>query len=156
MASSESTERRQKSRPTASQVLGAIIAVVAVVFIAENGRKTKIRFIGPEATTWLWLALLVAAALGFVVGILEARHKRKWERITCHCCSAVGPTGAGVAMAHESGRHEVVVDPHHPVIARQRGHPVLHPAHDVVQGIVRADGRGDCGHGYLRGKLGLL
>ena len=77
MASGEDVDRQQKWRPTAHQILGAVIAIVAVIFIAENGRQTKIRFVGPEATTWLWLALLVAAALGFMVGLLVARHRRK-------------------------------------------------------------------------------
>ena len=69
--------QQQKWRPTANQIIGALVAVVAVVFIAENGRKTQIRFVGPEVTAWLWLALLAASVLGFVAGVLVTRHRRK-------------------------------------------------------------------------------
>jgi drug/metabolite transporter (DMT)-like permease len=77
MTQPDASQQQSKFRPTPQQVLGALLAVVAIVFIAENGRKTKIRFIGPEVTTWLWLALLVAAALGFLAGVLVTRHRRK-------------------------------------------------------------------------------
>ncbi|HEY5335431.1 MAG TPA: hypothetical protein VIJ71_05355 [Mycobacteriales bacterium] len=64
-------------RITPKEIAGIVIAVIAVIFIAENGSKTRIRFVGPQVTTHLWLALLVAAVLGFVAGLLVARqHSR--------------------------------------------------------------------------------
>lgn len=60
---------------SAKEVLGILVAVIAVIFIAENGSRTRIRFVGPQVTTYLWLALLVAAVLGFVAGLLVA-----WQR----------------------------------------------------------------------------
>jgi len=47
-----------------------------VIFIAENGQRAKIRFIvGSQVSAYLWLALLISAALGFVVGFAVA-----WQR----------------------------------------------------------------------------
>lgn len=56
-------------------VWAAIIAILVVVFIVENTRSTKIRFIGPQVKAPLWLALIVATALGAAAGFLIA-----WRR----------------------------------------------------------------------------
>jgi hypothetical protein len=50
--------------------------VLAVVFAAENTRRTRIRFIVPIVTTWVWLALLVALALGFAAGALFVSRRK--------------------------------------------------------------------------------
>jgi drug/metabolite transporter (DMT)-like permease len=71
----EKTGRRFRITPR--EVAGAFLVILAVVFIAENGRRTKIRFVGPEVTSYLWLALLIAAALGFVAGMTVARSRAK-------------------------------------------------------------------------------
>ncbi len=62
---------------TPRQVVGLVILILAVVFILQNRRQTVVRFIVPEATAPLWLALLISAVLGFVVGaLLVARRHR--------------------------------------------------------------------------------
>ena len=62
---------------TPRQVVGLVILILAVVFILQNRRQTMVRFIVPEATAPLWLALLISAVLGFVVGaLLVARRHR--------------------------------------------------------------------------------
>ena len=62
---------------TPRQVVGLVILVLAVVFILQNRRQTVVRFLVPEATAPLWLALLISAVLGFVVGaLLVARRHR--------------------------------------------------------------------------------
>lgn len=66
----------RKLNITPREIAGGVLVILAIIFIVENGRKTKIRFVGPEVRTYLWLALLVAAALGFVGGLLVARHRR--------------------------------------------------------------------------------
>jgi uncharacterized integral membrane protein len=71
------TGRKPWQRITPKEIVGIVIAVIAVIFIAENGRKTQIRFVGPQVTTYLWLALLVAAVLGFVAGLLVARQRSR-------------------------------------------------------------------------------
>jgi uncharacterized integral membrane protein len=55
-------------------VVGVVLVVVALVFVVENGRETKIRFIVPQVTAPLWIGLSVAALLGAVAGGLIARH----------------------------------------------------------------------------------
>ncbi len=62
---------------TPRQVVGLVILILAVVFILQNRRQTLVRFVVPEATAPLWLALLISAVLGFVVGaLLVARRHR--------------------------------------------------------------------------------
>ncbi len=62
---------------TPRQVVGLLILALAVVFILQNRRQTLVRFVVPEATAPLWLALLISAVLGFVVGaLLVARRHR--------------------------------------------------------------------------------
>jgi uncharacterized integral membrane protein len=62
---------------TPRQVAGLVILVLAVVFILQNRHRTVIRFIVPEATAPLWLALSVSAFLGFLVGglLISRRHR---------------------------------------------------------------------------------
>jgi uncharacterized integral membrane protein len=55
-------------------VVGLVLAMLIIVFIAENNRRTKMRFLLPEVTAPLWTALFVAALLGGVAGALIARH----------------------------------------------------------------------------------
>jgi uncharacterized integral membrane protein len=54
--------------------LGVLVVALTLVFIVENPRETKIRFIVPQVTAPLWIALCVAAALGALGGGLLARH----------------------------------------------------------------------------------
>ena len=61
---------------TPKRVAGLVIVVLAVVFVAQNTRKTRVRFIVPVVDTWVWLALLVALVLGFAAGALFV-HRRK-------------------------------------------------------------------------------
>ncbi len=63
---------------TPQLVAGVVLVVLAVIFIVENGKRASILFIaGPRVHTYLWLALLIAAALGFVGGILVARRQAR-------------------------------------------------------------------------------
>ncbi len=55
------------------QLAGVAFLLVAVVFILQNRRSTTIRFLGPEVTTPLWVALLVSVVLGVLAGGLLAR-----------------------------------------------------------------------------------
>jgi len=58
------------------RVLGLLLVLVVVVFAAENTRRTKIRFIVPQATGPLWLAVLVPLVLGFAAGALFVHRRR--------------------------------------------------------------------------------
>ncbi len=61
---------------TPRRVAGLIVVALAIVFAAENTRRTRIRFIVPIVTTWVWLALLVALVLGFAAGALFSHRRR--------------------------------------------------------------------------------
>lgn len=69
-------------RPTGRQVVGAIIAVVLVVFIAANTTDVEINFIFLTVEMSMWLVLAGTALLGVLVGMgLGARRtKRKYLR----------------------------------------------------------------------------
>jgi uncharacterized integral membrane protein len=62
-------------RPTPRQIVGAALGILALIFIFENTRKVKIRFIVPEVTSPLWVALIVSVLLGVVIGLLLQRHR---------------------------------------------------------------------------------
>ncbi|MDQ6797899.1 MAG: hypothetical protein M3011_07760 [Actinomycetota bacterium] len=63
------------SRVSPRLVVGAVLVVLLIVFVFENTTKTKIRFIVPEVTAPLWVALLGAALVGALAGALLARHR---------------------------------------------------------------------------------
>jgi uncharacterized integral membrane protein len=59
------------------RLIGALVLVVIIlIFIFENTRKTKIRFLVPEVTAPLWVALIAASAVGAAAGVLVARRRR--------------------------------------------------------------------------------
>lgn len=57
-------KRDRQTRTHPRLVLGVLLVVLVFVFIVENPRETKMRFIIPQVTAPLWIALFVAAALG--------------------------------------------------------------------------------------------
>jgi len=58
------------------QIAGLLLILLAVVFAVENTRRTKIRFIVPQVTGPLWLAVLVPLVLGFAAGALVVHRRR--------------------------------------------------------------------------------
>jgi uncharacterized integral membrane protein len=91
VAGSDATLRRRKivnqrrdARPRARRglgglsyryVVGAVIAILVVTFIAMNRDRTSISFILFNAETVLWVALTLAAVGGFVAGFLLGRQR---------------------------------------------------------------------------------
>jgi len=57
------------------QAAALVLLVVMLVFILQNRRSTTIRFLIPETTSPLWVALFLSALLGVVVGGLLARRR---------------------------------------------------------------------------------
>ena len=55
-------------------VVGVVLTLLLLLFVAENNRRTKMRFLVPEVTAPLWTALFAAALLGGLAGALIARH----------------------------------------------------------------------------------
>lgn len=60
---------------TPRQIAGAVLLVIAVIFIVENTERVGVRLIIPMVHAPLWLALLIAAALG-VLGTLLVQRRR--------------------------------------------------------------------------------
>ena len=67
---------KSHSRVSPHLVAGAVLVGLLVVFVFENRAQTKIRFILPEVTAPLWVALLGAALVGAVTGALLTRGGR--------------------------------------------------------------------------------
>jgi uncharacterized integral membrane protein len=66
-----------RRRITARQIAGGLLFVLMVVFVFENTRSVKVRLIGPEVKAPLFVALVIAALLGLLVGqLLRWRHRR--------------------------------------------------------------------------------
>ncbi|MET7699044.1 MULTISPECIES: LapA family protein [unclassified Streptomyces] len=61
---------------TPTRVAVAALAVLALVFIFENTRSTKIRLLIPEVTMPLWMALLGTAVIGALCGVYFVRRRR--------------------------------------------------------------------------------
>lgn len=61
---------------TPGRITVGVLAVLALVFIFENTRATKIRLLIPEVTMPLWTALLATAAVGAVCGAYFMRRRR--------------------------------------------------------------------------------
>ncbi len=72
---SEPPNEPQKRRISARFVISALFVILLIVFLAENTRTVTMRLIGPEVDAPLYLALLIAAALG-VLATLIVRWRR--------------------------------------------------------------------------------
>jgi uncharacterized integral membrane protein len=57
--------------------VGLLALLVAIIFIAQNAQKVEVDFIFTETQTPLVFALLLAALLGFVVGLVLPRFRRR-------------------------------------------------------------------------------
>jgi uncharacterized integral membrane protein len=67
-------------RPSGRQIVGAVIAIVLIVFIATNTDDANVTLIFFDVEWPLWLVLAVSAVLGVLVGmgIGARRTKRKY------------------------------------------------------------------------------
>ena len=73
----EAIERRVRRDWTARLVTFALVLVLLVAFIAQNFETVEVRVLLFEAEMRLAYALLLAAALGFGVGLLFPRLRRR-------------------------------------------------------------------------------
>jgi uncharacterized integral membrane protein len=63
-------------RGVSPRLIGAaVLLVLALIFVFENTRKVKVRFLVPEVKAPLWLALVITLVLGMLVGFFLARHR---------------------------------------------------------------------------------
>lgn len=59
---------------TPGRVTLAVLAVLALIFIFENTRHTKIRLLIPEVSVPLWMALLGMGVIGWLCGRFFVRR----------------------------------------------------------------------------------
>ena len=55
-------------------ILGAVLAVLALILVLENREPTTIRLLIPVVTMPLWVALTMMAVIGLLVGLLLRRR----------------------------------------------------------------------------------
>jgi uncharacterized integral membrane protein len=80
--------RQQEARGTVPPrfIVGGVVVLLFLVFIAENSKKTKIRFLIPEVIAPLWMGLTAAGFLGMLAGglivhlISDHRENRAFTR----------------------------------------------------------------------------
>lgn len=75
---SDETRDSGVARLSYRTIAGLVLASIVLLFVVLNRDETKISFIVFDARTDLWIALLIAALGGFVVGFLmsRARYRR--------------------------------------------------------------------------------
>jgi uncharacterized integral membrane protein len=58
-----------------------VLAILAVIFIVENGRKTDVRLIIPLIHTRVWVVIVVSMAIGVIVDrLFQAWWRRRRDR----------------------------------------------------------------------------
>jgi len=58
----------------------ALLVAYAVAFVLENGKKVRVSFVFAHAYVSLIWLILLALAVGLVVGMLIPRLERRWSR----------------------------------------------------------------------------
>jgi len=69
-------------RPSGRQILGAVVAVLLIVFIAANNESVEVSLVFFKATLPLWVVLAVTALLGVVVGVGVGTRRTKRKYMT--------------------------------------------------------------------------
>ena len=70
---------RPKSGVGFAEILGILMLILVMVFLLENTRTVTLRLIGPEVKAPLYVAILIAAALGALAAAL-LRFRRKHRK----------------------------------------------------------------------------
>jgi uncharacterized integral membrane protein len=70
-------DRRDRNRRVSPKlVIWAVVALLAVVLIAQNSRKARIDILFWDVTAGLWFILLIVFGLGVLLGFLLPRLRR--------------------------------------------------------------------------------
>ena len=75
--SSESPQQPRSRAFLVRLVAGLIVLAVAVVFMAENTRKVRVRALVPEVTAPLWAVLAATLVAGMLILMLVQRRRRR-------------------------------------------------------------------------------
>ena len=78
----ESTGENYGFRVNGRQIIGALIAIVLLIFILSNRDPVTVDFLFVEVNTSQWVVLTVTALLGAAVGagLFARRQKRRAKR----------------------------------------------------------------------------
>ena len=78
----ESTGENYGFRVNGRQIIGALIAIVLLIFILSNRDPVTVDFLFIEVNTSQWVVLTVTALLGaaFGAGVFARRQKRRARR----------------------------------------------------------------------------
>jgi uncharacterized integral membrane protein len=68
--------QRPKRRVSVRLIVGLVLLVLLIVFAVENTRTVTMRLIGPEVHAPLFLALLIAAVVGVLIGLVIRRRRK--------------------------------------------------------------------------------
>ncbi|MFE5141128.1 DUF1049 domain-containing protein [Streptomyces fagopyri] len=74
-ASATSGAKSRAGLMTPGRTTVMALVLLAMVFVFENTRSTKIRLLIPEVTTPLWMALLGTGAIGALCGAYSTRRR---------------------------------------------------------------------------------
>jgi uncharacterized integral membrane protein len=69
------TVRSSRRRPSTRVIVGAVLVVLAFIFIIENREPAAIRAIIPIVVMPLWAALTAMFVVGFTVGALWRKRR---------------------------------------------------------------------------------
>jgi uncharacterized integral membrane protein len=73
-------EPRPRWRPTARQVIAAIILVLILVFALVNLEHVKVDLVFGELNTQVFFVIAVPAVLGFIAGLIVQRQRDRRRR----------------------------------------------------------------------------
>lgn len=76
-SSYQSQPPKQGRSISAGQIGAGIALIVGLIFVFENTRKVKVRFLVPEVSSPLWFALLITFVLGGLTGYFLSRHRSR-------------------------------------------------------------------------------
>ena len=60
---------------TTGRVTLGVLVILAIVFVVQNTRQTKIRLLIPEVSVPLWMALLGMGVIGWLAGQFMIRRR---------------------------------------------------------------------------------
>ncbi len=69
--------RRRPSRGRGRLVVVAVIAVLVVVFILQNGADTQLNYLWFDFTWPAWLVILLTLVVGVIAGLLVGAYARR-------------------------------------------------------------------------------
>lgn len=68
--SNRSAGSQESWRPSPHQIIGVIVGILSLVFVAQNSKSSTIKFLLFEFTAPVWIAFLGILAAGAVLGFV--------------------------------------------------------------------------------------